>query len=436
MAPPTLALPAVTDDGDFELTTAHRTDRSARRPVAQHCHKLDHASMQREPEVAARVPRNDPWRGTRSKRAAAGFEYLGEQPVVDLSLRLHTPCLCSAQGWTAVFCCAIFATATCAYIAGFRQPFEGSGSSSGSFAGPALAAGPSVPVSQPSLPPCSPPPPTPQPPPRDGATVVSQLNSLYMSGRASNSLAEVGVLLHTFDHIAEYGREWQACPAETWCYSYSDRFSASLVNKDLPSFYMGATARSTAKDAMGGFVLDSRIMMPSNASIFCAYSLDAGTMGMQCADEKGIPRRTPTCTPGCAQHMNCSALDGSERPDFDGYCWWSPSMLRHMMEQHQRRPHRIDTDCGQPDCNYNEVIIDAMFWRQNMPRLVEAVFFPAGSRDGEARARAVRTAFQDAFHLDRGTPPLIRYWTGGREESSSGSAPGEQKQVAFDLVSS
>ena len=63
-----------------------------------------------------------------------------------------------------------------------------------------------------------------------------------------------------------------------------------------------------------------------------------------------------------------------------------------------------------PVASYNEVVIDATVWMSNMPALVEAIFFPVGSTVGEARARAVRSAFVRTYSLKGDVPPLVRMW--------------------------
>ena len=49
------------------------------------------------------------------------------------------------------------------------------------------------------------------------------------------------------------------------------------------------------------------------------------------------------------------------------------------------------------------------YWTNALPQAVEAIFFPANSSAGEARARRIRDAFRDAFDMPDGVPPLVRY---------------------------
>ena len=85
----------------------------------------------------------------------------------------------------------------------------------------------------PSPPPSpSPPPPPPSPPPPlSVAERVADINTRFVNGQASNDLREIGVMLHTFDAL-DSGRDdvWRPCEEGSWCYQYSDRVSASVVN--------------------------------------------------------------------------------------------------------------------------------------------------------------------------------------------------------------
>lgn len=294
----------------------------------------------------------------------------------------------------------------------------------------------------PDAPPPPPPPPpaplirlwvSPSPPPqqppllpptrRTPDAIVSDLNARYSAGHPSNSLRDVGVIVHTLDSLGEIHEVWKPCSMQRWCGLYSDRFSASVVNTRLPSYYMGGiNTRSTMAEAMGGFVLDPLVLSPGADSLFCAWAGDAGTMGMTC----DIPPRAGVhCIPGCGDDLQC-APSGTD----SGYCWWPPQQIEAMLLAHERRTLTADTACGQRDCNYNEVVIDARAWNASLPDLIEAVFFPAGSNRGEVRARAVRHAFAAAYARTDGTPPLVRWWT----ESPVAGSPARGTHPVFELV--
>lgn len=233
--------------------------------------------------------------------------------------------------------------------------------------------------------------------------IVADLNARFATGVPSNVLTEAGVLLHTFDAM-DSGRDdvWRVC-SDGWCETYSDRTSASLVNKHLRSFFWGVDPErrdeAAISDAMGGFVLDSRALEPATSSMLCAWSTDAGTMGMLCDPLGG----SDDCIPGCRQSFQCGT-----RPNMGNYCWWPPGQFEQMISAHEASPRTHSHECFQYDCNYNEVVLNAAYWTSHVPQVVEAVFFPATSVSGEAYARRVRAAFQRTFNRTDGTPPLVR----------------------------
>ena len=203
----------------------------------------------------------------------------------------------------------------------------------------------------PSPPPSpSPPPPPPSPPPPlSVAERVADINTRFVNGQASNDLREIGVMLHTFDAL-DSGRDdvWRPCEEGSWCYQYSDRVSASVVNRRIPSFFWGVEIDSTGRlpdfqQAMGGFVLDPASLRPSNESVFCAWGADAGTMGLLC------PNGTSTCIPGCRSGYQCGMM--AYQSD---YCWWPPHQISSMIAAHMARDPSAAHGCHQADCNYNE----------------------------------------------------------------------------------
>ena len=57
---------------------------------------------------------------------------------------------------------------------------------------------------------------------------------------------------------------------------------------------------------------------------------------------------------------------------------------------------------------YNEVMLQSAHWISKLPHMVQAVFFPAGSTEGEERARTVHRDFLRAFALSSEVVPLLR----------------------------
>jgi hypothetical protein len=259
---------------------------------------------------------------------------------------------------------------------------------------------PSTPLEPPLLSPAPPPPvpPLPAPPPPaippkpespsppstppaapSRSDIVRRINLRFKNGAPSSELAAVGVLFHTFDAV-EGARErddlWTPCPRNMWCHAYGEHFSASLLNHDLPHFF---------NEKMSGFILSPYALEPASTSVRCAYAYDAGTMGT-----------TGGCPAGRCDHTQ--NLD---------WCWWSGSQLQEMVNYHLHRRHK--GGCGLDNCDYNELILESTALSAALPTAIEAVFFPVGSANGEAKARRVLRAFKEAFGESVRTTPLVSY---------------------------
>lgn len=59
--------------------------------------------------------------------------------------------------------------------------------------------------------------------------------------------------------------------------------------------------------------------------------------------------------------------------------------------------------------DYNEVIVDAMAWGDQLPHVIEAVFYINDYNDNlRVRASSVHAAFLSAYHLSKTDVPLLR----------------------------
>ena len=230
-----------------------------------------------------------------------------------------------------------------------------------------------VPCPPPPLPASPPPlPPSPLPPP---IATAATLNHLFARGRPSNDLTQVGLLLHQTDAMDNGHDEppWLPCPQHLWCRQYGDRFSASIVNAQLPYIF---------SDRAPGFVLH-----PGLVSINCAYPKDGATMHQTCEP----PGRSEGCVPGCAAWG-------------DG---WPASKLGEMLQQQLEHPAPWSGSCGEGGgCRHNEIVLDAASWVQGLPKTIQAIFFPSGAAEWEARR--MRERFLDAFGLAGSELPIFR----------------------------
>jgi hypothetical protein len=242
-------------------------------------------------------------------------------------------------------------------------------------------------------------------------TLAADLNARFRFGHPTNRLAEAGILVHVFDDELigcshSEGDAWTASCSEHD--ALSDRKSVSLINRQMPHIFAGLSPHALEMaseyeltQTRGGMLLSSELLEPAVGTVFCAYHADAHSHAHLC-NPKG--NASASCIPGCPADRACSAT-GSQgvegRP-----CWWPPHQLREMMEQYLRVMPTTSHVCGQLDCSYNELVMDALPWAQKMPRLIQAFFFPAGSLNGEEHAREVRRTFLNSFP---GTyAPLLR----------------------------
>ena len=182
-------------------------------------------------------------------------------------------------------------------------------------------------------------------------------------------IAEAGLLIHTFDNTevtssatqsatngkSSVARPWEPCPPRgAWCSQYADRISASIFNKDLNILF--------GKQS-GGIVIS-----PYHVRTHCSYAHDGGTMQKFCSPQQ----RAEGCRPGCGDQSGqpnwCEPWSGPMMEGLPVYnCAWKEVHLEFMMQWHLRHAY-----------SYNEVVIDTDTWVQNLPDLIEGIFFVAG----------------------------------------------------------
>ena len=233
----------------------------------------------------------------------------------------------------------------------------------------------------PSAPPPMPPSiPGPSPPP-SGA--VARLNEMFRSGKATNSLSGVGIIVHGFDAMEDPERPWRPCPPDGGgCATLRDRLSTSIVNGGMhqDDFSLPLFACDN-----GGL-----IMRGESSRLLCSFPGDGGTRGVVCNGETG-------CVPGCVMPGSpwCGHADGT------GWCDgkpWPPSKLSTMLGLFMQKPGA-----------YNEVVLDARTWGRNLPHSVFAIFYPEhASAEGQYFARhAHKMMLQEYSHLTEDDIPLV-----------------------------
>ena len=115
--------------------------------------------------------------------------------------------------------------------------------------------------------------------------------SLRFPALRSSVRQEAGVAIHIFD-FARRERAWEGCPrtgsnALTWCFSYHDRISASLVSQQLPHVYIPDAGDAPGMQA--GFVLNPATLLNV---LRCAWAVDVSACALPRAPH--IPMLYPT----------------------------------------------------------------------------------------------------------------------------------------------
>ena len=116
------------------------------------------------------------------------------------------------------------------------------------------------------------------------------------------------------------------------------------------------------------------------------------------------------CVPGC--------FSGGKGCPAKGDGCYPPDSLKAMMEAHEEE-HPYNLKCtagahgGSKGCQYNELVLDARYWMDSLPRNIEGVFFPAGGE--ESAARAIHSNLLRAFGLTSTEVPLLKLTLSNRE---------------------
>lgn len=217
-----------------------------------------------------------------------------------------------------------------------------------------------------------------QPPP--GGTIAERLNQRFRTGKASNDLEEIGVILHQFDETEDPEMPWRRCPQ--FCHGFGqpcgcnflkDRITGSAIQASMPKATDGTMPLWSKK--AGGIILSG-----SSNRLHCAFPADAGTRARVC-DPPGV---SSTCTPGCTGEKSLDRADGTG--EYRPWCrmdkvyaandvWcdgnpWRPDMVQTMLEGY---PNRERIGSVEP---YNEFVFDGEYSERQLPGSVMAFFYP------------------------------------------------------------
>ena len=231
------------------------------------------------------------------------------------------------------------------------------------------------PSSPPSLPPLSRPPGAPpwlppkMPLPRESLHAIAELNARFhrspytASWSSDGILADAGLLIHIFDG-------WEASSHEMWApaqngpgatdMSASYVFAEQRVDHNVISLFGGGTS--------------GLIFRPGWTRIKCGKAVDSAG----------------SCGQWCDQRRANAHIEWNEGQD--KLCAWQPGDFSVQLQRLTHYQHKYRRTF------YNEVIIDAEHWRNNLPNTIEAIF---GNPAAHAR-------FQERYGLNSATNPVLR----------------------------
>jgi hypothetical protein len=217
--------------------------------------------------------------------------------------------------------------------------------------------------------PSPPTPPTypPAPPMEPVAPAVRMINEQFRTGRPSDTLADIGLLMHQWDGLEEQGRAWEMCIRNCVCQgaTIDGRISAMAIYQGLRD-RIDRIAVPLPFGDRGGILLN-----PKFATLDCLYGIDGATYNIQ-----------NSALPGCSQTF-CDARDPYDRNGvqlcgFNGApaAAWAPQDLKKLLELHAAKGalyHAPGWHSG-----YNEFILNSRQHNLYLPESIQAFFFPKG----------------------------------------------------------
>jgi hypothetical protein len=214
------------------------------------------------------------------------------------------------------------------------------------------------------------------------ATALS-IRKRYNHGKASNGVAEAGLLVHCFDGTEGADAPWKPCTTGT-CNQFQWWWSASFINLVQP-------------DLIGTAGI---ILAPEYTKVECSWDTDMGSMNSGCGDKKhldGTTEHTPYPPNRTEEMLNISMTPDSSQ-------------------------HAAGLALGVPV--YNEVVVNSTWFIRHLPGSIEAIVYfedkdaaPKVNAGGvvakdtrevdKLAAYTTYVAFLDAYNLTESQVPLL-----------------------------
>lgn len=223
---------------------------------------------------------------------------------------------------------------------------------------------------------------------------MNELNERFVAGTVSDDLKKAGILVHQTDTIDGYWDDIPPYHHDRWLPTnsekFSDRAAAAVINAELP--YMFSTSAV-------GYVLNPDAMQ---TGFYCACAYDCNSMGNLenhgCNSNKSIGRTVyGSLKEMMKSHLTRLKYGWGHYNSFLDFCVWGE--------------HTINDRSG---CQYNELIMNADVWRENMPQVIEAFFYPVNgvvdtSEGTPEDARSIHQSFLLEYGLTADDVPLLEF---------------------------
>ncbi len=211
------------------------------------------------------------------------------------------------------------------------------------------------------------------------------LNAWWRDGHPSNSLPSAGVLVRQLDEITlrKGLPAWEPCPDDWWCSAFSTIWPACVLNQRHNKWMYQGGEGARRPESAAGFVLAP----PPLNRIRCAYPADGNTLDAVRSRKGGgsTDAEAQAIMFGCRPFCQGPRYDTSERGAQQ--CSFPAEQLGTALQ--------LNADGVASRFKYNEVVIDALEMKRQLPHSILAVFYM--DEETKATANAVHRDFLAAF---------------------------------------
>lgn len=239
------------------------------------------------------------------------------------------------------------------------------------------------PPREPLLPPTPPPPPS----PRSASEVTAEINKRFRNALSSgpSGLEGAGVILHSFDGWEDPNHPWAPCPKDGHGSDHcgQPRVQARRSRVSTSSIHRGLLRPDRPdRTVIPMFSFDGGVILnPNTINLLCAYgndgAIDDGGGGLGCEGST-----SGNCIPGCGDPPDWCPETGEL---IAGWCRcgfeWCGSKPRPWRPEHVHALLKVSAKYSKPYDGigsyegYNELVVDAEAWLEQLPHSIEAIFF-------------------------------------------------------------